>query len=436
MNSKIFLILFGFVFWIMIPSESYGQTFELGDSPYGREFIGIKYLDAYFGTIDEKIEISSGDQNVPLTVVMTNVGSNDIIGIQGQLSLPFGFSDIHNKGMLVQADSETNAITGDIFSITFYVNVAENTLNGVYPASLKIDYSRLRESGGRTNFFPVEFHLTGDSVINVRAVEPFLTSLKENHVQIEIANDGTAPISAVDIELINTQSEIASTTTSITNVENVIILSTNWDVGQIDPGEKKILSALVYVPESLKGETLRAPIQITYYNAQGDRHTISRIVDFYVNGLVDISINQVKVKTISEKSYIIGNVVNEGNADGLFGYVSFIPQNGSNLKSLTTFVDEIETDSPVPFNMPVEFEGEPTYGDNELEISVRYKDALRDEYFVNKTFTLFLEEPPIVDESELPIEFILSGLGIIGVVIFLGKRGYLPFTNHKKSING
>ena len=433
MNSKIILILLGFVIWSVIPAESYAQTFELGDSPYGRGFIGIKVLDSYFGTMDEKIEVNSGDQNVPLTVIMTNVGSNDIIGIQGQLSLPFGFSDIHNKGLLVHADSETNALTGDIFSLTFFVNVKENTQTGVYPAALQVDYSRLRESGGRTDFFPIEFYLTGDSVINVRAVEPFLTSLKENNVQIEIVNDGTAPISAVDIELVNTQSEIASTTTSITNVENVVILSTNWDVGQIDPGEKKILEALVYVPESLKGETLRAPIQITYYNVQGDKHVISRIVDFYVNGFVDISINQVKVKTISDKSYIIGNVVNEGNADGLFGYVSFIPQNGSNLKSVTTFIDEIESDSPVPFNMPVEFNGDPTYGDNELEISVRYKDAIRDEYFVNKTFTLFLEEPKIVEESEFTFEIILSSIVIIGIVLFLWKKGYLPFRKSKKT---
>ncbi len=422
----------GFVLCAIIPNDSFGQTFELGESPYGREFIGIKVLDAYFGTQDEKIEVNSGDQNVPLTVVMTNVGSNDIIGIQGQLSLPFGFSDIHNRGLLVDADSETNAKTGDVFSLTFFVNVDENTKPGVFPASLQVDYSRLRESGGRTDFFEVKFHLTGDSVINVRAVEPFLKSLKENQVQIEIVNDGTAPISAVDIELINTQSEIASTTTSITNVENVVILSTNWDVGQINPGEKKILEALVYVPESLKGETLRAPIQITYYNVQGDKHVISRIVDFYVNGLVDISINQVKVKTISEKSYIVGNVVNEGNADGLFGYVSFIPQEGSNLTSITTFIDEIETDSPVPFNMPVEFEGDPTYGDNELEISVRYKDALRDEYFVNKTFTLFLEEPKENEESDFSIGVLVALVGIIGVGIFLGKKGNLPFTKSRK----
>jgi len=83
--------------------------------------------------------------------------------------------------------------------------------------------------------------------------------------------------------------------------------------------------------------------------------------------------------------------------------------------------------------MPVEFDGDPTYGDNELEISVRYKDAIRDEYFVNKTFTLFLEEPEVVEESEFTFEIILTSIVIIGIGLFLWKKGYLPFTKSKKT---
>ena len=64
-----------------------------------------------------------------------------------------------------------------------------------------IDYSRLRESGVRNAFFDFNFKVTGDSVINMRAVDPFLPHYKENHVVIEISNDGTAPVSGVDIRI-------------------------------------------------------------------------------------------------------------------------------------------------------------------------------------------------------------------------------------------
>ena len=71
-------------------------------------------------------------------------------------------------------------------------------------------------------------------------LDPFLTSLEQNHVTIEITNDGTAPISSVNVELKNTQSERASTTQSITNVENVVILNTDWEVGEIPAKSKKL----------------------------------------------------------------------------------------------------------------------------------------------------------------------------------------------------
>ena len=52
----------------------------------------------------------------------------------------------------------------------------------------------------------------------------------------EISNDGSAPISSVDIVGSgNTQTEMASTTSSTTNMENVVILESNWDVGNIEP---------------------------------------------------------------------------------------------------------------------------------------------------------------------------------------------------------
>jgi len=206
-----------------------------GQSPFEREFHDVKFLDAYFGTIDEKIEAEPGDDNVPFTVVFANVGTQDITGIKGQLSLPMGFSGTNGPRSIILADSDSNSLAGDNFHMTFFVNIDKNVQIQQYPATVKVDYSRLRESGVRTSFSDFEFKVTGDSVINVKALEPFLTSLKTNDVTIEISNDGTAPISSVDIVTTNTQTEMASTATSTTNVEKVVILESNWDVGNIDP---------------------------------------------------------------------------------------------------------------------------------------------------------------------------------------------------------
>jgi len=116
-----------------------------GDSPFERKFGDVKFLDAYFGTTDEKIEVEPGDKNVPFTIIMANVGTQDITGILGQLSLPLGFSPSDGSGSLIEANSDSNSLAGDNFSLTFFVNIGNDISIKQYTASVKVDYSRLTE---------------------------------------------------------------------------------------------------------------------------------------------------------------------------------------------------------------------------------------------------------------------------------------------------
>lgn len=422
MKIKLFLPLFliGLIPFVIDNSFAQITSGGFGNSPFERDFGDVKFLDAYFGTIDKKFEIDAGDKNVPFTVVMANVGTQDITGIRGQLSLPLGFSASDGPGALIYADADSNSLAGDNFHLTFFVDIDNNIQIQQYPGTVKVDYSRLRESGVRTAFENFDFKITGESVINIRALDPFLTSLEQNHVTIEISNDGTAPISSVNVELKNTQSERASTTQSITNVENVVILGTDWELGEIPAKSKKLINLEVYVPESLKGDTLRAPIDITYFNAHGDEHTLSRIADFFVKGLIELSVYNVDVIELSGTQMVIGEIINEGNEDALFGFVTLDARGDSNIKSTTQFIDEIEIDAPVPFNIPIEFDGEPEYGEHDVTITVRYKDGIRDEIFLPHEATIFVEEPETEDETG-PDPFMI----VIPVIVAIGIGFYL-----------
>jgi len=416
--------LVALAFFMLTPLFIYDVFAQVGagESPFERKFGDVKFLDAYFGTKDVKIEIEPGDRNVPFTVVLANVGTQDITGIRGQLSLPFTFSSADGPGTLIDANSDSNSLAGENFALTFFVNISNQADIKNYPGSVKVDYSRLRESGIRNAFFDFTFKVTGDSIINVRAVDPFLTSLKTNHVVIEIANDGTAPISGVDIVVQNTQTAISSTTASVTNIENVVVLDSNWDIGHIDPGTSKYLEANIYIPETLKGVTLRVPMELTYFNAHGDQHVISRIVDFYIKGLIDARIYDVKVIELSGKPTVIGEIINEGNEDALFGFVTLEPLEGSNIVKSTHFIDEIETDSPVPFNTPIEFDGEPRYGEHDIRITVRYKDSLRDEHFLTYDTTVLINDPSKNQETEIDYSQFLILPVAAGIGIFAFSR--------------
>jgi hypothetical protein len=425
MNFKIILSLLVIGLLPIIFDNSYAQISSggFGQSPFERDFGDVKFLDAYFGTINEKIEVEPGDGNIPFTAIFANVGSQDIAGIRGQLSLPLGFSASDGPQSLIYSDSVANSLAGENFYLTFFVNIDKNIQIQQYPGTVKVDYSRLRESGVRTSFDDFDFKVTGDSVINVKALQPFLTSLRSNNVVIEIANDGTAPISGVDITATNTSTELASTSSSTTNLENVVILESSWDIGNIEPKSSRHLTATVYVPQSLKGDTLRIPLAISYYNTHGDLHQISKIVDFYIKGLIDLTIFNVDVIELSGTQMVIGEIINEGNEDGLFGFVSIESKGDSNIKSNTQFIDEIETDAPVPFNLPIEFDGEPRYGEHDITITVRYKDSTRDEIFLNHDATITVNEPPKEDENSIdPTMIIISILLVMGTAFYIIRR--------------
>ena len=424
-NSKIIFSITVLLMTPFIVENSFAQISSggFGNSPFERDFGDVKFLDAYFGTLNQKIEVEPGDSNAPFTVVFANVGTQDITGIRGQLSLPFGFSGSDGPGSVIIADSDSNSLAGENFHMTFFVNLDKNAQIQQYPATVKVDYSRLRESGVRTSFSDFTFKVTGDSLINVKALEPFLTSLKTNNVIIVISNDGSAPISSVDIVTSNTQTEMASTASSTTNMENVVILESNWDVGNIEPMSSRQLTATVYVPESLKGDTLRVPLSISYFNAHGDSHTVDKIVDFYIKGLIDLSVYGINVIELSDTQMIVGEIINEGNEDALFGFVILEPLGDSNIKEQKQFIDEIEIDAPVPFNIPIEFDGEPNYGEHDIKITVRYKDNVRDEIFLPYETTILVEEPSNENETEDNTIIIIIPIAIVIIVaIFIMRR--------------
>ena len=429
MNFKIMLVMLLFTMGLLTPlifNDSFAQilTGRTASAPFDRDFEDVKFLDAYFGTPDEKIQVQGGDNNVPFTVVLVNVGSHDITGISGQLSMPLGFSPSSGSGTIIYADSGSSSLAGETFHLTFSLDIDKNTLIQQYPGTVKIDYSRLRESGVRSTFVNFDFKVTGDSVINVRAVEPFLTSLKSNDIIIEITNDGTAPISSVDIIAANTQSELTSPL-PVTNMENVVISKSSWTVGNIDAKSTTYITTTVYIPESLKGATLQIPILISYYDAYGEQRQISKSIDFYIKGLIDLTIFNVGVIELSETQIIVGEIINEGNEGGLFGFITVDPGTDSNIKSNTQFIDEIDVDAPVPFNVPIEFDGEPRYGEHDITITLRYKDSTRDEIFLTSNQTIFIDEPAIeeIDTIDPTMIIILIVLVVsVAIIIAVSKR--------------
>ena len=434
--NKFIIIFLGFLMVSSLTPLSFGERLGPADAPLGvlRDFvISVKFLDAYFGTEGEKIEVAPGDKNVPFTVVMSNVGTQDITGIKGKLSLPAPYQSPSGRGVAMMADNDQKASAGNTFALTFFVDVSELAPIKDYSGTVEVSFSRLRESGERTEDFPFTFKLTGDSIVNLRPISGALTSITNNDVLIEISNAGSAPLNNVDIVLQNDQTSVASTSSSVTNLENVIFDQTHWDVGTIPPQSSVTFSLKVFVPETVKNEPLHLPMTISYYDAHGELETVTRVTDFYINGLVDPSIYGVKVIDLSGKQTVIGEILNEGNSDGLFGFVTLKPRGDSNIKESTQYIDEIEPDSPVPFNIPIDFDGVSLTGEHDITIEVRYKDSMREEHILSYDTTIDVSTLSILDteEGDSPMGAIAGIIIIVIIIAILYKKGKLPMMSKK-----
>ena len=420
-------------------SDAAGQIDTQPQGIFNNKITGIKFLDAYFGTSTTKMEVGPGDKNVPLTVTFANIGSNDAVGIKGQIFLPTEFASPNGKFLPIFANSEQKATAGSNFELTFSVDISENAKIRTYPATVVIDYSRLRESGERNDTFNFTFKLTGESIVNLKAITPIITSITNNNVVLEISNSGSSTLSNVDVVLQNTATTTSSTSTSTTNIEKVIFDQNHWNIGNIAPNSAQTFSFNVFVPESLKNEPLRTPLKITYFDGHGEQKSVTRVADLYINGLISPTIYGVKVIELSGKKTIIGEILNEGNADGLFGFVKLQSLGDSNIKESSQYIDEIEPDSPVPFNIPIESNGPLSFGEHDVRILVTYKDAVRDEHTITYDATITIT--PFADNTDYGS--MIGGLIFLAFVSAIGyklyskdkvpfiKKGKIPYLSKK-----
>ena len=407
-------------------------THGIADGILRDSIVSIKFLDAYFGTSEGKIEVAPGDKNVPFTISMANVGTQDITGIKGELVLPTQFSASDGKIRAIIADNNQKAVAGNSFYLTFFVNVNDEADIKNYAGNAKVDYSRLRESGQRVDYFDFSFKLTGDSTVNLIPVTPYITSLTNNQAIIKVSNGGSAPLSNVDIVLKNDETSVSATSKS-KNLENVIFDQTHWDVGTILPNSSVEFKINIFVPESIKNEPLHLPMEVSYFNSHGEAKTVTRVTDFYINGLVDPYVYGVKVIDLSGKQTVIGEILNQGNSDGLFGFVTLKPRGDSNIQESTQYIDEIEPDSPVPFNIPIEFVGGARGGEHDITIEVSYKDSIRNDEIITYDTTINVDGLSLMgtSDSDSPAGGIAAIIIIIGVIAFLYKKGKLPMISKK-----
>ncbi|HET6459039.1 MAG TPA: hypothetical protein VFG24_09205 [Nitrosopumilaceae archaeon] len=540
MIYKTIVITIIFLLGQIIPSyASAPEHIAPSVSPFEHAYNDIKFLDAYFGTSSGKIEVQPGDKNVPFTMVFSNVGSEDIAGIKGLLSLPVGFSPAiaNANANLIEADNTQVATSGSSFSLTFFVNVDKNTNVNSYSGTVQVTYSRVRENGSHTNYFDFDFKVPGKSVLNMKAENQFIQPASNNQITVQILNDGTAGLNNIDITL-NPQSNSSGSS----SLQNIVIDQNHWNIGTVAAQSSSTFSFNIFVPQDVTGQTLHIPLGVTYFDGQGNQVTTSRLVDLivgpasstfvvrlstpsylmmgvmqnltlglenlspskisdisitlvpsssdlkilqdprwfinsinplertvlnipvfadqnisnqavnfdvniqytkdgstviekqsfatYIRPVIDISVYGVDVMNIGGKQNIIGNILNQGNIKGQFATVTIQPIDNSKIKKSIQYIGDIDIDAPTPFNIPIDFIGNPSFGENKVVVSVTYKDSLLQQHTIIQENIIILANPTpqTNDTSQLQLIILVAIAAGIGGIVFKIRKAKLPIT--------
>lgn len=418
----------------MIPATVYAQ--ERG--PTKEEIIEANYsgpvfLDAFWasGQNGTEVDVGPGDGASILAVVLINRGPSDIAGITGRLSLPNDFQATGKAAGVPAVDTFNQVVAvGDTFTLFFDVDVLDAANVGEYAARLSIDYSKFFETGSPRNVeMDVPFRITGEAIVAVSrtlsgdasASSQIAAGKIEDYI-FSVANKGTAPITSV-VVTIESPSESLK-----------ILGDSKWTIQRIEEDSQADLATTVFAANSLIGNPAVFDVTVEY-SSNGQSSTEEFTLGTYVAGEISIRAYDIAIEYIGDEPNIVGSLLNEGNTVALFTSIEIT--GAENLLSdlpPQQYIGDLEENSPLPFSIPVQVDGNSGAGTYPVSLKITYKDDLRELHTLDiDSEVQFAPEQP-AEESGQNSGIIGAGMPVgIGVAIAAGIAAAVVFRRRKKT---
>lgn len=418
---------------LLIPIGAYAQERgptreEIIESRYS----GPVYLDSYWtsGSVGNQtgaeVDVGPGDGSSTLVVVLINRGPSDIAGITGRLSLPDDFQATGRAaGSAAVATFNQVAEVGNPFALFFDVDVLDDANVGEYTARLSVEYSRVFETGTpRNSEMDVPFRVTGDAILtlsrtagNENQSSTQISAGKIEDYSFSVANSGTAPITSVVVIM-----ESAS--------ESLEILGdSKWDIQRIEKDSQVDLATKVFAANALIGSPASFDVTVAY-SSNGQTSTERFTLGTYVAGEISITAYEIEVNYIGGTPNIVGNLLNEGNTVALFTTVELV--GAENLVSSlppSQYLGDLEENSPLPFSIPVNIDGNSGAGMYPVSLQVTYKDNLRELHTLDIDSEVeFVPEQPAEESGQdgsmmtLPLGIGAIAAAAIGAGVAIRRR--------------
>jgi hypothetical protein len=159
-----------------------------------------------------------------------------------------------------------------------------------------------------------------------------------------------------------------------------ILGPSNWNLPTISSGSGQQLTTQVFASTSLIGSPVFFTVTVQYIQFGHQVRTSSFDLGAIVTGDIQLRVNNLGIRYIGNTPNLVGNILNEGNTPAQFASVEMLKQGqmplsaplGSNtnltiilMPNSSEYVGNIATNSPVPFNIPLQTVQLPTSGQHQ-----------------------------------------------------------------------
>jgi len=239
----------------------------------------VKFADAWFGDLNNKIEVEPGDKAVQLIVQLVNTEDKPFRYAEGILHLPDGFRDSTTGEQKTRLSVTQQIPSGGYFYFKFLIDIGEDVKIGEHQAKLEVRYVEWDEDDLSQTFIKINFRVTGKAVINTEISPSEIEPGDRQATEVILKNMGTAEAS--DVEL-----WIESTSPGLAILEG----QGRHKLGNLAPGELVKVPVTVIASRAIADTTAALKLVVSYLNSYGIRVTETQTVSLKIEPLGGVAV--------------------------------------------------------------------------------------------------------------------------------------------------
>ena len=293
------LIVIGFMF-ASFPLTSTSKVLAGPTTPWN-------VVDAYWGTMAMPMDVSPGDQNVPLSIIVQYVPDDtsfSATGIVIKLDLEQHFTALIGTDPVATPTLLSVSATqsqmgpfkpGDVGIVEYVLNIHPIALIGhPYKMELRVEYFKDKTGVGgdleyKIDKVPFEVRILGRPRFEVDFLGGPLVAEQDNSLSVKITNYGSAAANDVNVEL---------------TLPPPLILTeggNHWEIGQISVQDTYELGVTIYAPKLSVASTYQLTLLVTYRDQSGNIQSETHYGGMVVHGNTEQPTSDLKLEFSVDK---------------------------------------------------------------------------------------------------------------------------------------